>query len=182
MRSSLEIKPATIFAPISNLFDDCLKYFKNFQICASIDGTGEIGEYVRTGLNYNQWLENIKYGIKFLDHDYKRMQLDLTITLPGLFDLENMVLLANELQLELLTKQVFSFSSDTAMSPLFMPKELLDEIIDEVRNKTIKHKSKFTKNFFQQLDEMQTTSQSYLWLKPAHRTAHICASFPHKNI
>ena len=143
-----------------NLFDDCLKYFKNFQICASIDGTGEIGEYIRTGLNYNQWLENIKYGIKFLDHDHKRMQLDLTITLPGLFDLENMILLANELQLELLTKQVFSFSSDNAMSPLFMPKELLDEIIDEVRNKTIKHKSKFTKNFFQQLDEMQKQNRS----------------------
>ena len=143
-----------------NLFDDCLKYFKNFQICASIDGTGEIGEYIRTGLNYNQWLENIKYGIKFLDHDHKRMQLDLTITLPGLFDLENMILLANELQLELLTKQVFSFSPDNAMSPLFMPKELLDEIIDEVRNKTIKHKSKFTKNFFQQLDEMQKQNRS----------------------
>jgi hypothetical protein len=143
-----------------NLFDDCLKHFKNFQICASIDGTGEIGEYIRTGLDYNQWLENIKYGIKFLDHDYKRMQLDLTITLPGLFDLENMVSLANELQLELLTKQVFSFSSDNAMSPLFMPKELLDEIIDEVRNKTIKHKSKFTKNFFQQLDEMQKQNRS----------------------
>lgn len=143
-----------------NLFDDCLQHFKNFQICASIDGTGEIGEYIRTGLDYDKWLENIKYGVKFLDHDYKRMQLDLTITLPGLFDLENMVLLANELQLELLTKQVFSFSPDNAMSPLFMPKELLDEIIDDVKNKTIKHKTKFTKNFFGQLDEMQKQNRS----------------------
>ena len=143
-----------------NLFDDCLQHFKNFQICASIDGTGEIGEYIRTGLDYDKWLENIKYGVKFLDHDYKRMQLDLTITLPGLFDLENMVLLANDLKLELLTKQVFSFTSDNAMSPLFMPKELLDEIIDEVRNKTIKHKNKFTKNFFAQLDEMQKQNRS----------------------
>ena len=143
-----------------NLFDDCLQHFKNFQICASIDGTGEIGEYIRTGLDYDQWLENIKYGVKFLDHDYKRMQLDLTITLPGLFDLENMVLLANELKLELLTKQVFSFSPDNAMSPLFMPKELLDEIIDEVRNKTIIHKSQLTKNFFAQLDEMQKQNRS----------------------
>ena len=143
-----------------NLFDDCLQHFKNFQICASIDGTAEIGEYIRTGLDYGKWLENIKYGVKFLDHDYKRMQLDLTITLPGLFDLENMVLLANELQLELLTKQVFSFSPDNAMSPLFMPKELLDEIIDDVKNKTIKHKTKFTKNFFGQLDEMQKQNRS----------------------
>jgi len=138
-----------------NLFDDCLKHFKTFQICASIDGTGEIGEYIRTGLDYKQWLENIKYGINFLDHNYKRMQLDLTITLPGLFDLENMVLLANELGLELLTKQVFSFSPDNAMSPLFMPKELLNEIIDDVKEKTKKYRNKLTENFFRQLDEMQ---------------------------
>ena len=41
-----------------------------------------------------------------------------------------------------------------------MPKELLYEIIDDVRNKTITHKSKFTKNFFQQLDEMQKQNRS----------------------
>ena len=50
-----------------NLFDDILQYFPNFQICASIDGTGEVGEYIRTGLKYDQWKENIKYGLKFVD-------------------------------------------------------------------------------------------------------------------
>ena len=106
-----------------NLFDDILQHFPKFQICASIDGTGEIGEYIRTGLKYDQWLENIKYALKFTDpnHYYKRIQLDLTITLPGLFDLENMVLLSNDLNVELLTKQVFNFSNDNAMAPLFMP-------------------------------------------------------------
>ena len=34
-----------------NLFDDILSKFKEWQINASIDGTGEIGEYIRTGLN-----------------------------------------------------------------------------------------------------------------------------------
>jgi sulfatase maturation enzyme AslB (radical SAM superfamily) len=139
-----------------NLFKDILVHFKNFQICASIDGTGEIGEYIRTGLKYKQWKENINYGLKFCDanHDYKRMQLDLTITLPGLFDLENMVLLSNETGLELLTKQVFSFSPDTAMSPLFMPYDLMQELIEEAKEKTLKYKSKKTNNFFRQLDEM----------------------------
>ena len=46
-----------------NLFDDILKHFPNWQICASIDGTGEVGEYIRTGLKYDQWLANIKYGL-----------------------------------------------------------------------------------------------------------------------
>ena len=140
-----------------NLFDDILQHFPKFQICASIDGTGEIGEYIRTGLKYNEWLENIKYGLKFCDnnHDYKRMQLDLTITLPGLFDLENMVHLSNDLGIELLTKQVFNFSHDNAMAPLFMPYDIMSGIIDDVREKTIKYKNKNLSNFFGQLDEMQ---------------------------
>ena len=140
-----------------NLFDDVLQYFPKFQICASIDATGEVGEYIRTGLKYDEWLENIKYGLKFCDnaHAFKRMQLDLTITLPGLFDLENMVKLSNELGIELLTKQVFNFSNDNAMAPLFMPYDIMSEIIDEVREKTIKYKNKNLNNFFGQLDEMQ---------------------------
>ncbi len=140
-----------------NLFDDVLKHFPKFQICASIDGTGEVGEYIRTGLKYDEWLANIKYGLKFCDknHAYKRMQLDLTITLPGLFDLENMVHLSNDLNIELLTKQVFNFSHDNAMAPLFMPYDIMSEIIDSVRDKTIKYKNKNLNNFFGQLDEMQ---------------------------
>ena len=140
-----------------NLFDDILQYFPKFQICASIDGTGEVGEYIRTGLKYDEWLSNMKYGLKFCDknHDYKRMQLDLTITLPGLFDLENMVHLSNELNIELLTKQVFNFSHDNAMAPLFMPYDIMSEIIDDARDKTIQYKNKNLRNFFNQLDEMQ---------------------------
>ena len=137
-----------------NLFKDILVHFKNFQICASIDGTGEIGEYIRSGLKYSQWLNNIKTGIGYINHANKRMQLDLTITLPGLFDLENMVLLSNETGLELLTKQVFNFSHDNAMSPLFMPYNLMQELIEEAKEKTLKYKSKKTNNFFRQLDEM----------------------------
>jgi hypothetical protein len=75
--------------------------------------------------------------------------------LPGLFDLENMVLLSNDLNIELLTKQVFNFSHDNAMAPLFMPYDIMSEIIDDAREKTIKYKNRNLNNFFAQLDEMQ---------------------------
>ena len=143
-----------------NLFDDILKHYPNFQICASIDGTGEVGEYIRTGLKYNEWLQNIKYGLEFVKTRHQRMQLDLTITLPGLFDLENMVKLSNDLQIELLTKQVFNFSNDNAMAPLFMPYEIMSELIDDARNKTIKYKNPNLNNFFNQLDEMQSQKRN----------------------
>jgi hypothetical protein len=138
-----------------NLFDDILSHFPKWQICASIDGTGEIGEYIRTGLKYDEWLSNIEYGLKTRKNPNQRMQLDLTITLPGIFDLENMVHLSNKLGIELLTKQVFNFTNDNAMSPLFMPYDIMSEIINDVRNKTIKYQNKNLHNFFGQLDEMQ---------------------------
>ena len=143
-----------------NLFDDILQHFPNWQICASIDGTGEVGEYIRTGLKYDEWLQNIKYGLQFVKQQHQRMQLDLTITLPGLFDLENMVHLSNELGIELLTKQVFNFSNDNAMAPLFMPYDIMSEIIDEAREKTIKYKNRNLNNFFNQLDEMQSQKRN----------------------
>ena len=88
------------------------------------------------------------------------MQLDLTITLPGLFDLENMVHLSNDLNIELLTKQVFNFTNDNAMAPLFMPYDIMSEIIDDARSKTIKYKNLHLKNFFNQLDEMQSQKRN----------------------
>jgi hypothetical protein len=137
-----------------DLFEDILSHFPNWQICASIDGTGEVGEYIRTGLKFDEWLANMKHGLGYVKQKHQRMQLDLTITMPGLFDLENMVKLSNELQIELLTKQVFNFSHDNAMAPLFMPYDIMAEIIEDVKDKTIQYKNKNLRNFFQQLDEM----------------------------
>jgi len=137
-----------------DLFQDILQYFPNWQICASIDGTREVGEYIRTGLKYDEWLANMKHGLQFVKQRHQRMQLDLTITLPGLFDLENMVALSNELGIELLTKQVFNFSHDNAMAPLFMPYDIMAEIITEAKEKTIRYNNRNLRNFFQQLDEM----------------------------
>ena len=41
------------------------------------------------------------------------------------------------------------------MAPLIMPYDLMSEIINEVKEKTNKYKSKNTAKFFRQLDEMQ---------------------------
>jgi len=58
--------------------------------------------------------------------------LDFTLTLPGMFEVENMQALAKELDVEILAKVVFSFSPDIIMSPLSLPRELLDPWIDEL--------------------------------------------------
>jgi hypothetical protein len=47
-----------------------------------------------------------------------------------LFDIENIVKLAEETDSEILAKVVFSFSPDIILSPLALPRELLDKKVD----------------------------------------------------
>jgi len=113
-----------------NLFRDILSKFKDWQVCASIDGTGIVGEYIRTGLKYNQFLDHFTQGLAFARHK-RQMQLDFTITMPGLLELKNMFDLSQRLNAKLLTKVTFAFDARQLMSPMCLPRQLLNTIIDE---------------------------------------------------
>ena len=114
-----------------NLYSDILSRLRDWQICASLDGTGKIGEYIRTGLCYEEWLENFKEGLQGVTHR-RRMRIDFTLTLLGMFEVENIEKLAKELDVDILAKVVFSFSPDITFSPLALPKSLLHPWIDEL--------------------------------------------------
>lgn len=114
-----------------NLFSDILSGLRDWQICASIDGTGRIGEYIRTGLRYTSWLENFKTGVKYAQHR-RQMRLDFTLTLPGMFEVTNIQRLADELGVDVLAKVMFSFGTDIIMSPLALPREILNPWVDEI--------------------------------------------------
>lgn len=144
-----------------DLYDDILSKLRDWQICASIDGTGAIGEYIRTGLNYEQWLANYKRGVTFAKHP-RMMRLDFTLTLPGMFEIENMVLLAEETGTEILAKLVFSFSPDIAMSPLALPRNILHPWIDEITN-SVAHRpmAKPVVEVLQQMKNRQTFDEQW---------------------
>jgi hypothetical protein len=115
----------------TDLYRDILGRIRDWQICASIDGTGSIGEYIRTGLDYNSWLENFRRGIE-IQTNPRQMRLDFTLTLPGLFEVENMQNLSKQLGVGMLAKLVFSFTPDIILSPLALPRELLNSRVDQL--------------------------------------------------
>jgi hypothetical protein len=115
----------------SDLFDDILAHVRDWQICASLDGTGPIGEYIRTGLNYADWLENYRRAVASRRHR-RQVRIDFTLTLPGLFAIPEILQLAKETDTEILAKVVFSFTPDIIMSPLSLPRSLLDPLLDEL--------------------------------------------------
>jgi hypothetical protein len=118
-----------------NLYSDILAHIRDWQICASLDGTGTVGEYIRTGLNYTQWLENFRQGLEYA-RNRRQMRIDFTLTLPGLFEVENITKLANELGVDILAKVVFSFTPDIILSPLALPRELLHKTVNRVITNT----------------------------------------------
>jgi len=113
----------------TNLYTDILAHIRDWQICASLDGTGATGEYIRTGLDYESWLANFMQGCRLATHR-RQMRIDFTLTLPGLFQVENINSLAQSLDVDVLAKVVFSFSPDIIMSPLALPRTLLDATVD----------------------------------------------------
>lgn len=114
-----------------NLYSDILAHIRDWQICASIDGTGKIGEYIRTGLDYEKFKQNFELGTQYARHP-RQMRLDFTLTLPGMFEVENINQLAQQLGVDVLAKVVFGFTPDIVMSPLALPRELLVPWADEL--------------------------------------------------
>lgn len=111
-----------------NLYRDILANLRDWQVCASLDGTGKIGEYIRTGLDYEQWRQNYRDGVAIQRHP-RQMRIDFTLTLPGLFEVENIIALARETRTAILAKVVFAFDPSIMMSPLALPRTALEPFV-----------------------------------------------------
>jgi hypothetical protein len=118
-----------------NLYRDILLGIRDWQICASLDGTGATGEYIRTGLDYFLFLKNFRQGLAIATNP-RQMRLDFTLTLPGMMEVDNMTALAQDLGVEMLAKVIFSFSPDIIMSPLALPRHILDPWVDELAGRS----------------------------------------------
>jgi hypothetical protein len=116
-----------------NLYRDILSRVRDWQICASLDGTEQIGEYIRTGLVYSQWLENFSKAVE-IRRNSRQVRIDFTLTLPGMFEVTRIEQLAQRFGFEVLAKVIFSFSPDIVMSPLALPREILHPWVDEIIN------------------------------------------------
>jgi hypothetical protein len=113
-----------------DLFSDILAHIRDWQICASLDATAEIGEYIRDGLDYQAWRSNYQRGLETRRYA-RQMRIDFTLTLPGMLDIANIVALSKELDSDILAKVIFSFTPDIILSPLALPRHVLDRWVDQ---------------------------------------------------
>lgn len=108
---------------------DYLPQFKDWMMCASIDGTGSNVEFIRKGIVWEEWLDNFKQGLE-LPGGKDKMIFDLTITGPGMFSLLDLFHLSRELDVRIETKIMFAFHPDIVLSPFAWPRHILDRHID----------------------------------------------------
>jgi len=134
---------------------ELLEHFPHWEICASLDGTGAIGEYIRTGLNYSEWYNSFRRGIESSKHP-RQMRIDFTLTLPGLFDLENIINLSDELNVELLSKVVFAFSPDILLSPLALPRTVLEPLLESIQERIKPLITHRTRSLWDTLEHLKT--------------------------
>ena len=102
-----------------------LDNFKNVNICASIDAIGDIGEYVRTGLKWPEFLQNFYDGMFLLDkYGHDAIVFDVTLTTPGLFGLKDMFDKVTELDVKSYFKFTYAFDPTKIIAPTALPKHI----------------------------------------------------------
>ena len=154
-----------------NLYE-YLPKFKDWMMCASIDGTGQIGEYIRTGLKWEEWLDNFKQGLA-LPGGKDKMIIDLTITGPGMFSLKELFDLSVELDVRIETKIMFAFHPDIMFTAMAWPRDILEEVIDDVLayiKPRAGHKQQTLINTLESMKTRQTHQEAFpdTYKKAAH--------------
>lgn len=114
-----------------NLFD-LLQHFKGYNVCASIDGAGAVGEFIRTGLKWESWLANFEEGVRHKRGRQDSIVMDVTLTLPGLFGMKELLDEANRLDVKVYVKIMFAFDPSVVLSPFALPRDVLDEVLDDL--------------------------------------------------
>jgi hypothetical protein len=119
-----------------NLFTDLLPHFKAYMISASIDGAGEIGEFIRTGLNWKKWLKNFEEGLRAsVGRADNSMLFDVTLSLPSLFCLDELLDEALRLNVRTEVKVMYGFDPFVVLHPLAVPQKVLHPLLDRLIKK-----------------------------------------------
>ena len=104
---------------------DMLDNFKNVNICASIDAIEDIGEYIRTGLSWPEFLQNFYDGMFLIDkYGDDAIVFDVTLTTPGLFGLKDMFDKVTELDIKSYFKFTYAFDPTKIIAPTALPKSI----------------------------------------------------------
>ena len=108
---------------------DYFKHFKEIQFYSSLDGTGNIGEWVRSNLNYEKWKVNFSKLIDYRNtHTNFKIKLSIAVTTATIFDFENLYELCKEFDIEPDFQTCYAENATNLLSPKSFPKEYIKNL------------------------------------------------------
>ena len=108
---------------------DYFKHFKEIQFYSSLDGTGNIGEWVRSNLKYEKWKINFSKLIEYRDtHTNFKIKLSIAVTTATLFDFENLYELCKEFNVEPDFQTCYAENATNLLSPKSFPKKDIEKL------------------------------------------------------
>lgn len=140
----------------THLFRDLLVYFPRYDLNASLDATGPIGEYLRFGLKWNQWKRNFEEALSFAGVR-ERFAIDHRVTAMGLADLKNIISLGREANVLIRSNLVLQSSLSEVirpLSPLAFPRNLRDRMIEETWEEIAPMRGEKSEMVFQVLEQV----------------------------
>ena len=139
---------------------DLWEKFDTVIVAASLDGIGERGEYIRKGLNYNKFIDNILC----IKNDCKHVQLEIhcAVQLLNIYHIP-------EMHRELYDLGIVTDSFDIHFTPLVSPTYLRYELINEtmyvkLTSMYAEYYEFLSKTGMDQLDTMHTIISGYKYI------------------
>jgi organic radical activating enzyme len=106
---------------------ELLKQFPNVSMGASLDSVGDDAEYIRDGLNYAEFLENLK-----IMEPLTYLNISFTATSMGLLSLDKMIQLCLDTDTHFnCTTVKLDFKPDHCLLVNVLKKEVLDKCLDD---------------------------------------------------
>lgn len=142
---------------------DVVEHFKKTEIYLSLDAIGSIGEYLRTGLKWNQWVTNFEFLVKNKSEKV-RLIIDCTLTLPGILVIEEFLQFFNKYNVEVSAKPVLTYPKDIYISPQVLPDEIFQKFMTSKVNSILRFESRFNTGFFRAMHtylKMDTFQKQY---------------------
>lgn len=111
------------------------KHFKKVDFGCSLDGTSNIGEWVRSNLNYNKWREHFSKMIDLRNNTNNiKVFLWITVTTPTIFDFENLHELCKEFNVVPTISSCYTGEPFNLLTPRAFPKEMVRDVFNKFLN------------------------------------------------
>lgn len=130
-----------------------LSKFKNLNIAVSVDGTDNVYEFLRPGFEFQQISENIKIYQDYIGQE--NISISSVISIPVLFRLEKLIEYI-ESSFHVNTNvhgHIFMDTWKCLLNPLYLPKNLLHDLIDS--------KLSFLSKFGDKYDQIRSVLNYY---------------------